>query len=61
LAEALSGDTEVDVKEVLASWAASRRDAVGRLLAKGPELAAAFGLGSADIVNASFPWPDAPR
>lgn len=49
LAEALSGDTELHVKEVLALWAANRRDAVGRLLAKGPELAASFGLGSADM------------
>ncbi|MFP3562843.1 FAD-dependent monooxygenase [Paraburkholderia sp. SIMBA_030] len=49
LAEALSGDTELNVKELLALWAANRRDAVGRLLAKGPELAASFGLGSADM------------
>lgn len=45
LAEALSGDTALHVTEVLALWAARRRDAVSRLLAKGPELAASFGLG----------------
>jgi 2-polyprenyl-6-methoxyphenol hydroxylase-like FAD-dependent oxidoreductase len=61
LAEALSTETELHVKEVLALWAATRRDAVGRLLTKGPELAGSFGLGSAGIVNASSPWTDEPQ
>ncbi|OAJ54857.1 hypothetical protein A6V36_08430 [Paraburkholderia ginsengiterrae] len=46
LAEALSVHTELHVKDVLALWAANRREAVSRLLEKGPELAASFGLGS---------------
>ncbi|RKE39941.1 2-polyprenyl-6-methoxyphenol hydroxylase-like FAD-dependent oxidoreductase [Paraburkholderia sp. BL23I1N1] len=48
LAEALSSNSELHVEQVLALWAARRRDEVGRLLAKGPELAASFGLGNTD-------------
>ncbi|WP_179400925.1 FAD binding domain-containing protein [Burkholderia guangdongensis] len=44
LAESLPSDT-TDVVERLARWSAERRAEVTSLLRKGPELAAAFGLG----------------
>jgi 2-polyprenyl-6-methoxyphenol hydroxylase-like FAD-dependent oxidoreductase len=48
LAEALSPGAEIPVTETLEKWAIQRRDEVARVLKKGPELAASFGLGPAD-------------
>ncbi|OXC77960.1 FAD binding domain-containing protein [Caballeronia sordidicola] len=46
LAEAFSSDFDPCVVSTLEQWAARRRDEVDRLLKKGPELAAFFGLGN---------------
>jgi 2-polyprenyl-6-methoxyphenol hydroxylase-like FAD-dependent oxidoreductase len=45
LADALGNENGNDVQSALQSWAARRREDVERLLRKGPELAAFFGLG----------------
>jgi 2-polyprenyl-6-methoxyphenol hydroxylase-like FAD-dependent oxidoreductase len=45
LAEALPADA-TDVVERLAQWSTRRREEVTSLLDKGPQLAAAFGLGT---------------